>query len=115
MDSDLIRKARNGDKKARDELGRWMVPVLRTYFKRRRVKVADIDELIQETTTEVLAKLSTHAPEKRDAFKAWILGCARMRLRAESNERRREHARAAKLHDQVAPSQTSLGGQVAKT
>jgi DNA-directed RNA polymerase specialized sigma24 family protein len=115
VDSNVIRNARNGDMNARDELGRWMVPLLRKYFKKRRVKDAEIDELRQATVAEVFAKLTTHAPEKPDAFKAWVLGFARMRLRAASNERRREHARAAKLQHQPASPLTSLAGQLAKT
>lgn len=95
-----IRAAQHGDLDARNALGRWLHTELVAFFSTRYSR-DQLDELIQETMKDIMAKLATHAPDDPDAFLVWARSFAGTTARASGGEVRRVRARQAKLRAQI--------------
>jgi DNA-directed RNA polymerase specialized sigma24 family protein len=91
MDRSLLDAARNGDQRARNALGRWLLAELWTLYQRRRQPVP-IEDLIQASVTEILSQLSD-APHDPASFRIWVLGRAGMRAKSIRRDTYREWER----------------------
>jgi DNA-directed RNA polymerase specialized sigma24 family protein len=94
MDSRMVRRARDGDPRARKALGSWLHHELIAFFGKGKFKESDrVSDLIQETVVDVLAKLA-EAPDDPDAFRRWVHSFAGTEVRTVDRDRDREHGRA---------------------
>ncbi|PRP98296.1 RNA polymerase sigma factor [Enhygromyxa salina] len=96
---EVIRAARAGQRAGLDALGRWLYPVLFSYFSHHFSR-SQTDEVVQNTVRDVLTKLSL-APEEPEEFLGWVLGFAYTEGRREKGEVRRRRARWAKLEQRA--------------
>jgi DNA-directed RNA polymerase specialized sigma24 family protein len=108
MDRNLLRAARNGDRRAYEALGRWLFAELAVFFERHPAH--EIDELIQETTTEILGSLSSAADDPV-AFRDFVRGFAGTRALTRRRDAARDHERITLgSHPAIeSPSVTILG------
>jgi DNA-directed RNA polymerase specialized sigma24 family protein len=108
LDRNLLQAARNGDPRAYEALGRWLVAELAVFFERHPAH--EIDDLIQETATEILGSLSSVADEPV-AFRDFVRGFAGTRTLTRRRDAAREHERITLgSHPAIeSPSVTILG------
>jgi DNA-directed RNA polymerase specialized sigma24 family protein len=108
MDRNLLQAARNGDPRAYDALGRWLLAELALFFARHPAH--EIDDLIQETTTEILGSLSSAADDPV-AFRDFVRGFAGTRTLTSRRDAARDHERITLgSHPAIeSPSVTILG------
>jgi len=78
FDPDQVRAAQNGDDQARSDLLTRLEPILRGYFIKRIGKVADVDDLVQNTLVRVHEGLA--ALEKPGSLKAFAMKAALFEL-----------------------------------
>ncbi|PRQ04294.1 hypothetical protein ENSA5_09430 [Enhygromyxa salina] len=97
MDRAQIRAAREGDREARNAVGRWLSAELSAYLRTRRLRLGALDEILQRTMEDIVVKFEAQAPEEPEAVLSWALSFAGMELRAARGELAREAAREAKL------------------
>lgn len=90
MDRNLLQAARNGDPRAHDALGRWLVAELAVFFERHPAH--EIEDLIQETATEILGSLSKSADDPVD-LRDFVRGFAGTRTLTTRRDAAREHER----------------------
>jgi DNA-directed RNA polymerase specialized sigma24 family protein len=108
VDRNLLQAARNGDRRAYEALGRWLFAELAVFFKRHPAH--ESDELIQETTTEILGSLSSAADDPV-AFRDFVRGYAGTRSLTRRRDAARDHERIVLgSHPAIeSPSVTILG------
>jgi hypothetical protein len=99
MDRSLLDAVRNEDPRARKVLARWLLDELRRFYERRTHPVS-IDDLIQESMTEIFATLSA-APDEPAPFENWVFERAGMRAKALSRDAHREQERIANNPPQI--------------
>ena len=78
IDPDTVRKAQNGDDRARSSLLSTLEPLLRGYFVKRIGQVADVDDLVQNTLVRVHEGLSDL--EKPGSLKSFAMKAALFEL-----------------------------------
>lgn len=95
MDGATIRHARDGDPRALRALGSWLHLELLAFFTKGKFKHTDrVNDLIQETVSDVLKKLADDAPDDPDKFRGWVHSFGGTEILTIEREREREHARA---------------------
>lgn len=80
-------------------MGSWLYPILVEYFSQQQIARGQVDEAVQATMHDVLAKLAI-APDDPERFLGRVLGFANIQVRRMRSEERRRNARAAKLLEQ---------------
>src|SRR5688500_17041261 len=84
-DAELLRRAQAGDSAAWTELARRYVPLVRRFFE-PKVPASDVDDLVQETFTRLLATRETEILY----FRGFLLGVGRNVLREFIRQRMRD-------------------------
>lgn len=103
MDRDTLQALRAREPQAAEAFVEWFcdefIPFLSSHFDRGHV-----DDLLQNTLTEVLAKLGTDdMPVEPVAFRKWVYGFAWNKVRAAARDPFRRLARQAKLMNAPLP------------
>ena len=78
FDPDQVRRAQDGDERARSDLLERLQPLLRGYFIKRIGKIADVDDLVQNTLVRIHEGLEDL--EKPGSLKAFALKAALFEL-----------------------------------
>jgi DNA-directed RNA polymerase specialized sigma24 family protein len=92
VDSSTIRRARDGDPRARTALASWAYDELRTFFASIFKQPELASELIQKAVSQILGKLSL-APDDPDLFRGFVRGLGGLTARGSTRDRGRELAR----------------------
>lgn len=102
MDSETLRRARDGDRQASRVLGAWLYRELLDYFVGGASPDERVSELIQKAVIDVLEDLAI-APLDIDLFRDHVHSYAGMELLTDQRDRARERRRA-ELRAELGPA-----------